>query len=117
MLKLMNYIFGIVLVLLGISQVLGTYTSLVGRKASDYTIPVLVTIIGILFLCNIMSANVITVIFGICLIFAAIRDFMYVMSLNKAKKIQLAESERAAERIRRQQSAEDAEIISDDTGK
>lgn len=111
MLKILNYIFGAVLLILGVSQILGTYSSPVARKASGYAIPVLVAIVGVLFLFNIMSANIITVIFGVCLIFVAVRDFMYSAAVRKAQKAQLAESERQAERIRMQQNAEDAEIV------
>ncbi len=111
MLKILNYIFGAVLLILGISQISGTYSSPVARNVSAYAIPVLVAIIGVLFLCNVMSANVITVVFGVCLVFVAIRDFIYSSAVRKAQKEQLAESERQAERIRMQQNAEDAEIV------
>ncbi len=85
-----NYLFGLILVLYGITQIVNIYraTKDSGASYSVYTLPILATVFGVLFLFDIISPiKLITILFGVALLFLGLSDLLLNVKYLKQNKI------------------------------
>lgn len=113
MVRIIGYIFGAVLVVSGIFQILLTYRvlSAIHNGVYNFALPLIIAVAGVLFLCDVINPGYVTVIFGICLIVTGVKEFMLGIQEKKIERLHKDESAAEAERIRLRGEAEDAETV------
>lgn len=85
----LNFLFGAILLVYGIVQIVNVvnYKKAVGCSAKAFVLPVLVAVMGILFLFNLLGADtVLTMTFGICVIALGFSDLLVLSKMKKLNK-------------------------------
>lgn len=104
--KFANYLFGTILIVYGVLQLIQTYRFNKGGGAKPvlYIIPILTVLVGGVFFFNVISAlNVFTVIFGIALIFLGLSELFIGGQLGKINRKLKEEADRAASKINKEE--------------
>lgn len=96
------YLFGAILIIYGIVQIIRTYHFNKGTnaKATLYIVPILMTLLGIVFFLNIINPiELFTIFFGIALIMLGISELFIDKQIRVINKAFKKEAEKAAEEI------------------
>ncbi|HNY05211.1 MAG TPA: DUF308 domain-containing protein [Candidatus Egerieousia sp.] len=107
-LSIMAFLFGAVLVIYGIAQLVHTYKFTKGgkNKALVYTLPIIALIIGVIFFFRSKDAiKLLTMFFGFGLILFGVAEFILDVKYVKAKRIMKAAAAAEAARIEASQKS------------
>lgn len=108
--KIIAYLFGVILIIYGIVQIVYTYRFAKNgvKKPTLYIVPVVITIIGVLFFFGVLQPEkILIIIFGIALILLGLSELFIDREVVRVKKILKQNAERGAQNIDKSTNVED----------